>query len=74
MSRFLNHIGSFFPKLQKDFKIYDGEVFSEVYDGDFSYSKAEYDTDARVEDFFYHIVLEIRMIVKSFKYYLSFLF
>ncbi len=35
MSRFFNHIGSFFPKLQKDFKIYDGEVFSEVYDGDF---------------------------------------
>ena len=35
MSRFLNHIGSFFPKLQKDFKIYDGEIFSEVYDGDF---------------------------------------
>lgn len=35
MSRFLNHIGSFFPKLQKDFKIYDGEVFSDVYDGDF---------------------------------------
>lgn len=35
MSRFINHIGSFFPKLQKDFKIYDGEVFSEVYDGDF---------------------------------------
>ena len=35
MSRFLNHIGSFFPKLQKDFKIYDGEVFSEVFDGDF---------------------------------------
>lgn len=35
MSRFLNHIGSFFPKLQKDFKIYDGEVYSDVYDGDF---------------------------------------
>ncbi len=35
MSRILNHFGSFFPKLQKDFKIYDGEVFSEVYDGDF---------------------------------------
>ena len=35
MSRLINHIGSFFPKLQKDFKIYDGEVFSEVYDGDF---------------------------------------
>lgn len=35
MSRFINHIGSFFPKLQKDFKIYDGEIFSEVYDGDF---------------------------------------
>lgn len=35
MSRFINHIGSFFPKLQKDFKIYDGEVFSEVYEGDF---------------------------------------
>ena len=35
MSRFINHIGSFLPKLQKDFKIYEGEVFSEVYDGDF---------------------------------------
>lgn len=35
LSRFLNHIGSFFPKLQKDFKIYDGEIFSDVYDGDF---------------------------------------
>ncbi len=35
MSRFINHFGSFFPKLQKDFKIYDGEIFSEVYDGDF---------------------------------------
>lgn len=35
MSRFANHIGSFFPKLQKDFKIYDGEVFSEVFEGDF---------------------------------------
>ena len=35
MSRIINHIGSFFPKLQKDFKIYDGEVFSEVYEGDF---------------------------------------
>ncbi|MCH5190819.1 MAG: right-handed parallel beta-helix repeat-containing protein [Oscillospiraceae bacterium] len=35
MSRLLNTIGSFFPILQKDFKIYDGEIFSEVYDGDF---------------------------------------
>ncbi len=35
MSRFFNHIGSFFPKLQRDFKIYDGEIFSEVFDGDF---------------------------------------
>ncbi len=35
MSRIINHFGSFFPKLQKDFKIYDGNVFSEVYDGDF---------------------------------------
>ena len=34
MSRIINHIGSFFPKLQKDFKIYDGEVFSKVYEGD----------------------------------------
>ncbi len=42
MSRFINHIGSFFPKLQKDFKIYDGEVFSEVYDGDF-YKNIPYD-------------------------------
>ena len=35
MSRIINHIGSFFPKLQKDFKVYDGDIFSEVYDGDF---------------------------------------
>ena len=35
MSRIINHIGSFFPKLQKDFKVYDGEIFSEIYDGDF---------------------------------------
>ena len=35
MSRILNHFGSFFPKLQKDFKIHDGDVFPEVYDGDF---------------------------------------
>ena len=35
MSRLFNHLGSFLPKLQKDFKIYDGEVFTEVYDGDF---------------------------------------
>lgn len=35
MSRFVNHIGSFFSKLQKDFKIYDGEIFPEVFDGDF---------------------------------------
>ena len=35
MSRIINHIGSFFPKLQKDFKIYDGEIFSDIYDGDF---------------------------------------
>ncbi len=35
MSRIINHIGSFFPKLQKDFKIYDGEIFSDVYVGDF---------------------------------------
>lgn len=35
MSRLLNHICSFFPGLQKDFKIYGGEVFSDVYKGDF---------------------------------------
>lgn len=35
MSKLINHIGSFFPKLQKDFKIYDGDIFTEVYDGDF---------------------------------------
>ncbi len=35
LSRFVNHICSYFPKLQKDFKVYDGEVFSDVYDGDF---------------------------------------
>ena len=42
MSRFINHFYSFFPKLQKDFKIYDGEVFSHVYDGDF-YKNIPYD-------------------------------
>ncbi len=41
MLRLINHIGSFFPKLQKDFKIYDGEVFSEVYEGDF-YKNVQY--------------------------------
>lgn len=35
MSRFINHICSFFPKMQKDFKIHDGEVFTDVYKGDF---------------------------------------
>lgn len=35
MSRFINHICSFFPKLQKDFKIYDGEIFTDTYKGDF---------------------------------------
>ncbi len=35
MSHLINHIGSFFSKLQKDFKIYDGEVFTEIYEGDF---------------------------------------
>ncbi len=35
MSRLINHLGSFFPKLQKDFKIYDGEIFADVYKGDF---------------------------------------
>lgn len=35
MSRFVNHICSFFPKLQKDFKIYEGKIFSEIYKGDF---------------------------------------
>lgn len=35
MSRLINTVGSFFPKLQKDFKIYGGDVFSEIYDGDF---------------------------------------
>ncbi|MGN0568909.1 MAG: hypothetical protein ACI4N4_00215, partial [Candidatus Fimenecus sp.] len=35
MSRLINAVGSFFPKLQKDFKIYGGDVFTEVYDGDF---------------------------------------
>ena len=42
MSRLINHFGSFFPKLQKDFRIYDGEVFSEVYEGDF-YEKIPYE-------------------------------
>ncbi len=41
MSRLINHFGSFFPKLQKDFKIHDGEVFSKVYAGDF-YEKIPY--------------------------------
>lgn len=35
MSRLINHICSFFPKLQKDFKVYDGDVFTDVYEGDF---------------------------------------
>lgn len=35
MSRFINNICSFFPKLQKDFKISDGEIFTEIYKGDF---------------------------------------
>ena len=35
MSRLINTVGSFFPKLQNDFKTYGGEVFSEIYDGDF---------------------------------------
>lgn len=35
MSRIVNIIGAFFPVLQKDFKINDGKVFSDVYDGDF---------------------------------------
>ncbi|MBO5334202.1 MAG: hypothetical protein J6B37_08855 [Clostridia bacterium] len=35
MSRFINHIGSFFSKFQKDFKIYNGDTFPNVYDGDF---------------------------------------
>lgn len=35
MSRLINHICSFFPGLQKDFKIYGGEVFSDIYKGDF---------------------------------------
>lgn len=35
MSRLVNHISSFFPKLQSDFKITGDEVFSEVYKGDF---------------------------------------
>lgn len=35
MSRFINHICSFFPKLQKDFKIFGDEIFPEIYKGDF---------------------------------------
>ncbi len=35
MSCFVNVVGSFFPKLQKDFKISSDEVFSDVYKGDF---------------------------------------
>lgn len=35
MSRLINHICSFLPKLQKDFKICGGEVFTDVYKGDF---------------------------------------
>ena len=42
MSRFINHIGSFFPRMQKDFKIYDGDIFSEVYYGDY-YADIPYD-------------------------------
>ena len=42
MSRLINHIGSYFPKLQKDFKVYDGDVFTDVYNGDF-YDEIPYD-------------------------------
>ncbi len=42
MSRLINCIGSFFPKLQKDFKIYDGDIYSTVLDGDF-YENIPYD-------------------------------
>ena len=42
MSRFINHIGSFFPKLQKDFKIYTGDIYPDVYVGDF-YDKIPYE-------------------------------
>ena len=42
MSRLINLLGSFFPVLQKDFKIYDGDVFTQIYDGDF-YKNIPYD-------------------------------
>ncbi len=35
MSRLINHLGSFFPRFQRDFKIYDGDIFTEIYNGDF---------------------------------------
>lgn len=35
MSRLVNTFGSWFPFLQKDFKIYSGDVFPQIYDGDF---------------------------------------
>ncbi len=35
MSRLVNHVGAFFPKLQKDFKIFSDEIFTDVYKGDF---------------------------------------
>lgn len=35
MSCFINHICSFFPKLQRDFKIFGDEIFTEIYKGDF---------------------------------------
>lgn len=42
MSRFINHIGSFFPRLQKDFKISSEEIFAKVYKGDF-YEEVPFD-------------------------------
>lgn len=35
MSRFINHIGAFFPNLQKDFKIFSDKIYTDTYKGDF---------------------------------------
>ena len=62
MSRLINHIGSLFPKLQKDFKIYDGEVFSEVYDGDF-YKEIPY---SKYINFNLNLPLENAVFIRDF--------
>lgn len=62
MSHFLNHIGSYFPKLQKDFKIYDGEVFSDIYKGDF-YENIPY---SKYINFNFNLPLEKAVFVRDY--------